>query len=290
MENSTRRDFLTRSAALVSALSLFENSRRGWVFAGMDTASERISLAQWALNQEIRAGELTNLDFPRIAREEFGIGAIEFVNTLFAVPTYGYLRKLKQNAVDHGVKMLVMMVDDEGDPVAPSRKERDQFVINHRKWVDIAQFLGCHSVRTNCIGRSTSSKSEALKWAAESYTRLLEYALSAKVSVVIENHGGLSDDPDWMVDLIKEVGNPHFGSYIDWRWRDPAVWDNYAYTKKLLPYAKGISYKKQPTVEHLGKLVQLSRDSGYQGYYGIEEKGFDNIKLSKTLLETALQG
>ena len=37
---------------------------------------------------------------------------------------------------------------------------------------------------------------------------LLEYAKPANISVVIENHGGVSNDPDWMVDLMKKVNNP----------------------------------------------------------------------------------
>ncbi|MBD0378409.1 MAG: sugar phosphate isomerase/epimerase, partial [Flavisolibacter sp.] len=57
-----------------------------------------ISLAQWALVEEIRAGKWKNLEFPRVAREDFGLNGIEFVNTLFEVPTEGYLKKLKQNA------------------------------------------------------------------------------------------------------------------------------------------------------------------------------------------------
>ena len=74
-----------------------------------------ISLAQWALVEEIRAGKWKTLDFPRVAREDFGLNGIEFVNTLFEVPTEGYLKKLKQNAADHRVAMVLIMVDDEGD-------------------------------------------------------------------------------------------------------------------------------------------------------------------------------
>ncbi len=81
-----------------------------------------ISIAQWALVEEIRAGKWKNLDFPRIAREDFGVNGIEFVNTLFEVPTEGYLKKLKQNAADHGVTMVLIMCDDEGDGAADTKE------------------------------------------------------------------------------------------------------------------------------------------------------------------------
>ncbi|MEX2566417.1 MAG: TIM barrel protein, partial [Cyclobacteriaceae bacterium] len=192
------------------------------------TTKDDISIAQWALVSEVRSGKWKTLDFPKIAREDFDINGIEFVNTLFESPTMSYLNQLKRNADDHGVTMVLIMVDGEGDGCSATKKERKQFEINHRKWIDVAHYLGCHSIRTNCRGPQNVSKEEALKWAAETYHMTLEYAIPANVSVLIENHGGLSNDADWMVALMKEVDNLYFGSYPDWR--EPADdFDNYDY-------------------------------------------------------------
>ena len=60
-----------------------------------------ISIAQWSLVDEIREGLWTTLDFPKLAREEFDINGIEFVNTLFEVPHMNYLNQLKKNAEEH---------------------------------------------------------------------------------------------------------------------------------------------------------------------------------------------
>ena len=43
----------------------------------------KISLAQWSLHKALFAKELTNLDFPKVTRERFGIEAVEFVNQFF---------------------------------------------------------------------------------------------------------------------------------------------------------------------------------------------------------------
>ena len=246
-----------------------------------------ISLAEWALVEEIRAGKWKNLDFPRIAREDFDLDGIEFVNTLFESPTENYLKKLKQNANDHGVTMVLIMVDEEGDGCANTKKERKQFEINHRKWIDIAHYLGCHAIRTNCRGPENVDKKEALEWATESYTMLLEYAKPANLSIVIENHGGVSNDPDWMISLIKKLNNPGFGSFPDWR--NPSdEFDNYNYLEKMAPYAKGMSYRNQPTEELTARMIQLSRDSGYRGWYGIESKGREEVKKGINLLSKYL--
>ena len=65
-----------------------------------------ISIAQWALVQEVRDGKWKTLDFPKVAREDFDINGIEFVNTLFEVPHIDYLNQLKKNADDYGVTMV----------------------------------------------------------------------------------------------------------------------------------------------------------------------------------------
>lgn len=246
-----------------------------------------ISLAQWALVQEIREGKWKTLDFPGIAREDFDINGIEFVNTLFEVPTMNYLNQLKRNAENHGVEMVLIMVDAEGDPCSPDKKVRRQFDINHRKWIDIARYLGCHSIRTNCRGDESMSADDGLKWAADTYNMLLEYAVPANISVLIENHGGFSDDAGWMVKLMEKVDNLYFGTYPDWR-APSDEFDNYKYVKKTLPYAKGTSYRNQPTEEQSANMVKLCQDMGYSGWYGIESSGRDAIRQGKEILQKYL--
>jgi len=244
---------------------------------------DNISLAEWALVEEIRAGKWTNLDFPRIARKDFGLGGIEFVNTLFEVPTETYLKKLRQNAAEYDVEMVLIMVDEEGDGCAETEKERKQFEINHRKWVDIASYLGCHAIRTNCRGPENVDRHLALEWAVESYSMLLDYAKTVNISIVIENHGGVSNDPDWMISLVKKLNNPLFGTYPDWR--NPSdSFDNYAYLEKTVPFAKGMSYRNQPSEELTAKMIKLSRDLGYRGWYGIESKGREEVKKGIQIL------
>ncbi len=285
----SRRNFIEKTAMLSAA---------GLLAPAMSVTStpvstprmvyDDISLAEWALVGEIRAGKWKNLDFPRIARENFDLNGIEFVNTLFEVPTISYLNQLKKNADDYGINMVLIMVDAEGDGCEPTAALRKQFGINHRKWIDIAHYLGCHAIRTNCRGPENVDKKEALKWASESYNMLLEYSQQANISVVIENHGGVSNDADWMVELMKEVNNLYFGSYPDWR--SPGKdFDNFDYLKKMLPWAGGMSYRNQPSEELTAKMIKLCKDSGYKGWYGIESSGREAINKGKELLSKYLE-
>jgi len=292
MSELNRRSFIQKSALAGAAGLMLPGLVNGEKHSQAIQPSPRnirddISLAQWALVDEIRAGKWTNLDFPRIAREDFALNGIEFVNTLFAVPTADYLAQLKRNADDHGVNMILIMVDAEGDPCSQEKKEREQFAINHRKWIDIAAYLGCRAIRTNCRGTAKTDPEDGLKWAADSYERLLEYALPANISVLIENHGGFSNDADWMVRLFSKVDTKYFGSYPDWREPDKSF-DNVAYLEKMLPWAQGMSYRNQPDEELSAKMIRLCKENGYSGWFGIESSGREAIKEGIRILHKYL--
>ena len=289
MKKLTRRDFMERSLILGSAAIAAPSLLKAEAVSqtpGMTT--DDISLAQWALVEEVRTGKWKTLDFAKIARQDFNLNGIEFVSTLFEVPSEGYLRRLRRNADEHGVTMVLIMVDDEGDGCSPTANERRQFEINHRKWIDIAAYLGCKAIRTNCRGPKNVSKEEALKYSVETYQMVMEYAVPAKISVLIENHGGISNDADWMVSLFKEVDNLYFGSYPDWRAPGPDF-DNVDYLKKMLPYSFGMSYRNQPTEELSAKMIRMARDAGYRGWYGIESSGRDEIKQGILWLKKYLE-
>jgi L-ribulose-5-phosphate 3-epimerase len=284
---NTRRDFMKKSLATCLAFQGARAFKPSRLSAAPRMLKDDISLAQWALVDEIREGKWKTLDFAGIARKEFGINGIEFVNTLFESPTHEYLKQLKENASAHGVTMVLIMVDDEGETCTPSKEERKLTVINHRKWIDAANFLGCHAIRTNCRGPQDADKQEALKWASDTYHQMLEYAVPANVGICIENHGGVSNDADWMVALMKRVNDRHFGTYPDWR-SPSAQFDNYAYLQKVLPWAMGMSYRNQPDEETSRKMIRLCHDSGYRGWYGIESSGRVAIREGKRILEKYL--
>jgi L-ribulose-5-phosphate 3-epimerase len=258
----------------------------------------RLSLAEWSIHRAIQQGRLTNLDFPRIARES-GCDGLEFVNGLWAAPTAGYLRRIKQQMQKHNVQPVLIMVDDEGMMGHSDRAERLKAADNHRKWVDAAADLGCHSIRTNMYPDKqpkTPAEIEAfLGCCAESFNRLLDYAAQAKINVIIENHGGVSSDPDVVIALMKKVNRPNFGTLPDFG-NFPEGVDKVQAVARLLPYAKGASYKcyfegpdNTETRYDLPGMFQALAASPYSGFVGIEYEGntlseLDGIKTAREAL------
>ena len=274
MEHS-RREFLGASAAAAAALAAGAASR---------PTKDDISLAAWSINRSFFvAKKWKNLDLPRICREEFSINGLEFVNQFFENPVMGHLNQLKRNANEHGVTLVLIMVDGEGDMAAREKKERIQAAIAHRKWVDTAHYLGCHAIRCNMGGPRQDWKEDKdlVSRAAESFNHLLEYAKGADLNVVIENHGGASSNPDVLVSVMKAVNNPNFGTLPDFGNINPGD-DHAEVIRRIVPYAKGVSVKSSwaPDGTHPGwdleKLIKICQDAGYHGFWGIES-GFGRV-------------
>jgi len=242
----------------------------------------KVSLAEWSIHRLIQQGKATNLDFPRIARENDCEG-LEFVNTLWGSPTAGYIARLKKRMAETNTKAVLIMVDDEGQLGHSDPAVRRKAVKNHYKWVDIAAELGCHSIRTNMHSNVTpktpAENQTVLDYCADSFRALCDYARQAGISILIENHWGLSSDPDAVIALIQKVNLPNFGTLPDFGNFPPEI-DKYQAVAKLARYARGMSFKcyfEGPEASEnrydFQRMMKVVEDSPYSGYIGIEYEG-----------------
>ena len=293
-----RRYFLKQSAQLTAGISLLGLSCSNSTQSSKEPLF-KISLAQWSLHRSLRNGEIDNLDFARIAKKEFGIEAIEYVNQFFAdkAKDQNYLQQMKKRKDDEGVLNLLIMCDGEGHLGDPDEEKRTQAVENHYKWVEAAKFLGCHSIRVNA--HSEGSYEEQMKLAADGLRRLTEFGAEHDINVIVENHGGLSSNGKWLVGVMKMVDHPRCGTLPDFgnfRISDDEQYDRYQGVKELMPYAKAVSAKShdfdeagnETGTDYL-RMMKIVVNAGYKGYVGIEYEGdqldeFEGIKATKQLL------
>ena len=81
-------------------------------------------------------------------------------------------------------------------------------VDNHKKWVEAAKFLGCHSIRVNAASRGKYD--DQVYRAADGLRALTEFAAEHDINVIVENHGGLSSNADWLAEVISAVDHPRW--------------------------------------------------------------------------------
>ncbi len=295
-----RRDFTKTAAATFAGLTLAPSLGYSTALTDQDPLY-KISLAQWSLHRHLFDGDLDNLDFAQTAREEFDIGAVEYVNQFFmdkATDT-AYLKKMKKRASDAGVKNVLIMCDGEGALGHPDAAEREQAVENHHKWVDAAKFLGCHSIRVNAATDGEGSYEEQMKRAVDGLRQLTEYAAPKDINIIVENHGGLSSNGDWLAGVMNAVDHKHCGTLPDFgnfTIREGETYDRYKGVRQLMPYAKGVSAKTHEFDEggneihtDYEKMMSIVLDAGYNGHVGIEYEGddlgeYEGIRATKKLL------
>lgn len=287
-----------------------------------------ISLAQWSLHNSffgdalkggwqefgnalrndpssLYRGPIKPIDFPSITRNNYGIEAIELVNTFYydKAKDSSFLADFAQRCSDNDVKVLLIMCDALGDLGNLDDAERTLAVQNHYQWVDAAKFLGCHSIRVNAAGRGTAE--EVMNAAVDGLGQLSEYGASVGINIIVENHGGYSSDGKWLAEVMRQVNNPvcgtlpDFGNFCMEYGQDGCAkeYDRYIGVEELMPFAKGVSAKtnvfdaegNEAKIDYT-KMLKIVKDAGYTGYIGIEYEGNalsedEGIKATKALLE-----
>jgi sugar phosphate isomerase/epimerase len=281
-----RRQFFVSSAAALSTGSFLSSCKKADPGEGAEPQIEAgphfdISLAQWSNHVALKAGELDNLDWPAFTRENFGIGALEWVNQFFGEPhdTLGfqpkggnYIAQMKQRCEDNGMKSLLIMCDRVGSLGNPDAAKRTAAVEGHYAWLDAAKELGCHSIRVNAASDATLSPEKQADLCVDGLRRLSEHAATLGLNVIVENHGGLSSNGAWLSGVLGAVNLdncgalPDYGNFYLVKNRgnaeqyekqkalyvgNPALkedefglgYDRYQGVKDLMPFAKGVSAK-----------------------------------------------
>jgi sugar phosphate isomerase/epimerase len=243
----------------------------------------RVSLAQWSLNRALFGGRLTHLDFPKIARREFDLEGVEYVNAFFKdkAGDAAYLAEMNRVCAGEGVTQLLIMCDGEGDLGDPDDAARARAVDNHRRWADAARTLGCHSIRVNAHSRG--AREEQARLVADGLRRLTEHCAGAGLSCIVENHGGLSSDAAWLTDVMRRVDHLRCGTLPDFGNFGKAgggSFDRYEGVRLMMPFAKAVSAKsydfnergEETTIDY-ARMLGVVLDAGYRGWIGVEYEG-----------------
>ncbi|MCW3463801.1 sugar phosphate isomerase/epimerase family protein [Chitinophaga nivalis] len=307
-------------AACNEGKSTRHNEKDSSAAAGVTPADARelffkISLAEWSFHKALFAGKMDHLDFAIRAKNDFGISGVEYVNQFFKdkAKDQAYLAEMKKRCADNDVHSVLIMCDGEGEMGDLDVKKRLKAVENHYKWVEAAQYLGCHAIRVNAAGEGSAE--EVAKAAAESLSKLSAFGKDHGISVIVENHGGNSSNGKWLSGIMKTVNQPNCGTLPDLgnfcikrtkpESNTPEAWakttcleeyDRYEGVTELMPFAKGVSAKsydfndagEEATIDYK-RMLKIVKDAGYTGYIGIEYEGNvlpeeEGIRKTKELL------
>jgi sugar phosphate isomerase/epimerase len=254
-----------------------------------------LSLAQWSIHKMIFNDKVDPYTFAEKAKA-WGFTGLEYVSQLYnpelADADYSdeamaaFVEKSNAEAKKYGLKNVLIMIDGQGNLAVNDENERNATVENHKRWVDAAAAMGCHSIRVNLNGSSDPEE-----WKANSVdglTKLATYAKEKNINILVENHGGLSSNGALHAEVMAKVNMdncgslPDFGNFCITRSETGCAeeYDKYKGVKELMPHAKAVSAKSnnfdgegnETGIDYV-KMLQTVKDAGYTGFIGVEYEG-----------------
>jgi sugar phosphate isomerase/epimerase len=315
-----RRDFLTKIAGGAAVASRFgtKNTIPLLALQPGDTSTtypadkrSRVSISTWSFHNyfpstrekefNLPVKTLALLDFPGMIADKYNVHNLEFCAPHLASTEQSYLQELKDRLAKAQSRIVNIPVDiDEistkGGLSDPDNKVRENAIKGSKKWIDIAEVLGCPSVR--CDPGKLDRKNPHLT--VDSFKQLSAYAKLKKVRVIIENHMGVGmEHPEDLLMLFNKVGGEQVGALPDFgNWPDEATREKGL--KMLFPHAHVVCHAKglefdaggNETKFNFAKCVEISKQAGYKGVYSVEYEGpgdpYDGVQKVVNELEKYL--
>lgn len=287
-ERCNRRNFLSRSAIFSAGLA---GTQLGLKSSFAAAPIERLAGHAFKFSMAAYSyHDLLSGDKPKLALNEFvhdcakmQLDGVELTSYYFPKePTREYLTQLKGLCFREGLDVSGTAVGN--DFCHPPGEERNRQIQYVKDWVDHAAVLGAPVIRIFAGYPRKLELSEARKLVVSAIEECCEYAGKSGIYLALENHGGLTNSADDLLQLVRDVRSPWLGVNLDTgNFHSDDVYGDLA---KVAPYAVNVQVKvitwtrddrKVPT--DFKRIAKLLASSGYRGYVVLEfEKTTDELK------------
>jgi sugar phosphate isomerase/epimerase len=269
---------------------------------------DRLAVTSWPfrafikspINKNFKAGGLSMdmKDFPAFVVEKFGVYNINPLGNHFGSLDAAYLQAFRTSVQRAGSHVVDLGLPG-GVFYDPDASKRASAVAEGRKWIDVAVAVGSPSVRQHVSGRAGQNPDVML--AAQSLGELAAYGAKRNVVVNLENDDPVSEDPFFLIAVIKKVNSPFLRALPDFGnsliGHDAAF--NSRAVKAMFPYAWNMCHVKD-AVESDGRhlvpvdlknIFDIARASSYRGYFSMELdiNSGDPVPGTKRLVEETLK-
>ncbi len=281
----------------------------------------KLAVSAWSFHEPLYAGKLRQIDVPaRVAA--LGVRHVELLEMfLWRKPPNLFQRVLRQvpfalagkRAGDEGQSLtvdysrdtlnelrgarlragtqLVCWAIDTDLTLADAGARRAQLA-HIGTAIEAARFLGAPLVRLTTGGQEGDST--AVGRAVDALRVALPVAMAGGIKLAIENHGGLSADPNTLVEIVKATSSPSIGVCLDLG--NFRVGEAEQGIRLLAPYAIHVHAKTrsfgadgEETQINYRAAMQTLRATNYDSVLSIEFEGegspADGIRKTKALIE-----
>lgn len=225
---------------------------------------------------------------------QLGFDGVEVLHRQMLDESPAYLNKLKRSAFTQGISLVMFSIHQ--DFVSPWKDERDQAIRHTRYGIELAERLGIPAVRINS-GRWRTirlfddlmkvkgdeppipgyTEADAIQWCIDSMQQCIPAAEKAGVTLMLENHWGITTKTENLFKIVDGVGSPWLGINLD---IGNFPIDPYPEIEKIAPRAGIVHFKtyfgggEYYTLNlDYRRIAGILRKSGYKGYVSLEMEG-----------------
>ena len=245
----------------------------------------KLSLAAYSFNKalDLKKPTMTLFDFIDIAAD-LPLDAVELTSYYWAETTDAYLDKLK--AYTEKKKLAISGVPVGNTFTLKDDAKRAVEIQKVKDWTARAAKLGAKTVRIFAGNLEKGEQlADAQKRVVDAMNECCEVAEKLGVFLALENHGGITDTPEHLLELVKPVKSPALGVNIDTGNFNTA--DPYADIAKIAPYGVVSQVKtevnpggKKKVEADLSRVIKILKDTNFHGYVALEYEAAEDPKVA----------
>ena len=261
----TRRTLLTLAGAAASPLAAPAADTNG-------KSRLRSAICAYSFRDALAKKTMSYDDLVRLA-VDLDVDGLDLTVYWFPNRSAEFLLPLRRLAYKSGVELYSISIRTE--MTRATSEQRRQEVANIIGWIDAAERLGAGHIRV--FGGNIpkgSTPEQATPWVVEVLSRAADYAGNRGIILGLENHGGITERADNIIEIVQKVDSPWVGINLD---TGNFRTDTFRQIESCLPYAVNVQVKAEmrdesgkPVRQDWRRVVGLLRKSGYRGYLALE--------------------
>ncbi len=269
-----RRKFLQTAGA--AAASLAAPSSGGTTASESSEAANEprlfVGCCAISYSKYLRSGQMSMEDFIRKG-VELRLDGVDMTVYFLKSTDRAYLAGLRHLAFKNG--MSFSGAGCGSSMVQVDKAKRAQVLDDIKKWIDVTDQLGASHLRV--FGGKLppdATTDQGVAWSVEVMKAASDYAGKRGITLGLEDHSGITQRADTLLEIIRKVDSPYAGINLDITHFIPApTQDGYAQIEACIPYATHthIRYRfDSGDLIDLDRVWQMFAKSGYKGYMSAE--------------------
>lgn len=272
--NFSRRHLLATPLAAATALSAATETSTG-------KGRLKSAICAYSYRNELSKKTMSYEDLVRMA-SDWGVEGLDLTVYWFPSVEDSFLLPLKRLAYRSGVEIYSISV--RTNMVQPTADLQQKELVEMRKWIDAAAKLGAGHIRV--FGGNVpkgNTEEQAVEWVVKVLSEAGQYAASRGVILGLENHGGITDKADRIVEIVKKVDSPWVAVNLDTGNFRTKVYEQIS---QLVPYAAAVQVKAEVVEDGQRKESDWDRvagmlvKQGYKGYLAVEYEAKEDVKTA----------